>query len=159
MYRVGLALRANLAGLSLIPMQLGQHAVLTLPEADGIPVHLYRGNVFLHRVSLACIEVGLALRANLAAFCFDAARSARSADPTSRMGLTLPETDGTDPAQDTLTPTTLHRANLQGVRPKAPAPDSAGCTSVSLKTGTAHGDGGQKHRPAIRSEMHTTPIA
>ena len=47
-------------------MKLGQHAVLTLPETDGIPVHLYRGNVFLHRVSLACIEVGLALRANLA---------------------------------------------------------------------------------------------
>ena len=153
MYRVGLALRANLAGLSLIPMQLGQHAVLTLPEADGIPVHLYRGNVFLHRVSLACIEVGLALRANLACLSFVSMQLGQHAV------LTLPETDGTDPAQDTLTPTTLHRANLQGVRPKAPAPDSAGCTSVSLKTGTAHGDGGQKHRPAIPSGMHRRPRA
>jgi hypothetical protein len=35
MYRVGLALRANLACLSLGSMQLGQHAVLTLPEANG----------------------------------------------------------------------------------------------------------------------------
>jgi hypothetical protein len=77
MPRVGLALRANLACPSADTMQLGQHAVLTLPETHSLP--LYR--------------VGLALRANLACLLlqFDATRSARSADPTSRMGLTLPE--------------------------------------------------------------------
>ncbi len=43
--------------------------------------------------TLPCLVVGLALRANLGClfFQFEVARSARSADPTSQMGLTLPE--------------------------------------------------------------------
>ena len=93
--RVGTACQPS---LPFVSMKLGQHAVLTLPETDGIPVPLYRGNVFVHRLSLACIEVGLALRANLAGLSAvsmplgqhavltlpkaDATRSARRADPT-----------------------------------------------------------------------------
>jgi len=50
MYRVGLALRANLVRLLLF---LGQHAVLTLPETRFPPPCI--------EVSLACIVVGLAL--------------------------------------------------------------------------------------------------